>query len=302
MTMSIAVLGAGGVGGLLGALLARIDDDVTFLTDGPGAEALRERGIEVHSRLFGDFHVAVQVAGELEPPVDACLVAVKAFDLEASLRRIAPEALGSGLLVPFLNGFEHIGLLRDRYPNGRVVPASIRVESARVSAGHIRQSSPFAPIELAVRPDVEDDVRRLGDHLQRAGVEVTLRVDEAGVLWDKFVFLAPLALLTTHANAPAGVVRTERRDELTAVVREVASVARAEGADVDPAATIAALDGVHETMTSSMQRDAAEGRTLELEAIGGSILRAAARMGVEVPVTGRLVRDLRARVAASRVP
>ena len=95
-------------------------------------------------------------------------------------------------------------------------------------------------------------MRRLGDHLQRAGVEVTLRVDEAGVLWDKFVFLAPLALLTTHANAPAGVVRTERRDELTAVVREVASVARAEGADVDPEATIAALDGVHESMTSSM--------------------------------------------------
>jgi 2-dehydropantoate 2-reductase len=127
-------------------------------------------------------------------------------------------------------------------------------------------------------------------------------VDEAGVLWDKFVFLAPLALLTTHANAPAGVVRTERRDELTAVVREVASVARAEGADVDPEATIAALDGVHESMTSSMQRDAAEGRALELEAIGGSILRAAARAGVEVPFTAGLVRDLRARIAAPNIP
>src|SRR5438309_705158 len=142
MTLSFAVLGAGGVGGLLGALLARIDDDVNFLTDGPGAEALRERGVAVHSSLFGDFHVPVRVAGELEHPVDACLVAVKAFDLETALRRVAPEALGSGLLVPFLNGFEHIGLLRDRYPNGRVVPASIRVESARVSAGHIEQSSP----------------------------------------------------------------------------------------------------------------------------------------------------------------
>jgi 2-dehydropantoate 2-reductase len=179
-----------------------------------------------------------------------------------------------------------------------VVAASIRVESARTAPGRIEQSSPFLSIEMAVRPEVEDGVRRLGEHLQRAGAEVHLRGDEAGLLWDKLVFLAPLALLTTHAGAPAGVVRTERRSDLLAVVREAANVARAQGAAVDPEATIAALDGVPETMRASMQRDAAEGRPIELEAIGGSILRAAARTGVPAPVTGRIVADLRERLPA----
>ncbi len=92
-----------------------------------------------------------------------------------------------------------------------------------------------------------------------------------------------MALLTTHAAAPVGTVRTERREEMLAVVGEMAGVARAEGAGVDPEATVTALDGVHADMTSSMQRDAAAGRPIELEAIGGAVLRAAERHGSRCP-------------------
>jgi 2-dehydropantoate 2-reductase len=295
--LRVAVLGAGAVGGLVGALLARTVDGVTLLAGGPTAEALRTRGLSVRSRLLGDVEVAVGVAAELEHPVDACVVAVKAFDLDASLRRIDPDALGAALVVPLLNGVEHVDLLRRRYPRARVVAASIRVESRRTAPGRIEHSSPFLSMEMAVRPEVDGDVRRLGEHLQRAGVEVHLRDDKAGLLWSKLVFLAPLALLTTHAGAPVGVVRTERRDDLVAAVREAANIARAEGAQVDPAATIAAVDAVPATMRSSMQRDAEEGRPLELDAIGGSILRASERSGVPAPVTARLVEALRDRHA-----
>jgi 2-dehydropantoate 2-reductase len=292
--LRVAVLGAGAVGGLVGTLLARTGDEVTFLADGPGAETLRAGGMSVRSRLIGDVDMGVGVTAELDHPVDACVVAVKAFDLDASLRRIDADALGSALLVPLLNGVEHVDLLRRRYPRARVVAASIRVGSRRIAPGHIEHSSPFVSVETAVRPEVGDDLRRLAEHLRRAGVEVHLCDGEAGLLWSKLVFLAPLAL-TTHAGAPAGAVRTERRDDLVALVREAASVARAEGAEVDPEATIAALDAVPATMRSSMQRDAEEGRPLELDAIGGSILRAAARTGVPAPLTARLVAALRDR-------
>ena len=298
-SLRVAVLGAGGVGGLVGGLLARLGDEVVFLGGGASAEALRERGIEVRSRLVGDLREPVGVAAELEREVDVCLVAVKAADLDASLRRVPPAALGSALLVPFLNGVEHVDVLRRRYPEARVVAASIRVESARTAPGVIEQTSPFATVEIAVRPEVEGEVGRLADHLRRAGLEVSLREDEAGLLWGKLVFLAPLAVLTTHSGAPAGVVRTERRDDLLAMVDEIASVAAAAGASVDAPGTVAALDAVPATMTSSMQRDAAQGRPIELEAIGGAIVRAAAHAGVPVPVTERLVEELRARLSSS---
>ncbi len=293
--LRIAVLGAGAVGGLVGALLASIGDEVTLLAGGPTAEAVRAGGLTVHSGMLGDVHVVPGVAGELEQTVDACVVAVKAFDLEPALGRIRPDALGTALLVPFLNGVEHVARLRRLHPRTRVVAASIRVESRRTAPGRVEHTSPFVSVEMAVRPEVDADLRRLGAHLERAGIDVHLRDDEAGLLWSKLVFLAPLALLTTHAGAPAGVVRTERRDDLVAAVREAATVAGAEGAAVDAEATIAALDAVPATMRSSMQRDAEEGRPIELDAIGGSILRAGARTGVPTPVTARLVAALRDR-------
>jgi 2-dehydropantoate 2-reductase len=117
------------------------------------------------------------------------------------------------------------------------------------------------------------------------------------MLWEKLGFLAPLALMTTHAQASAGVVRTRRRGELQTVIGEVATVARAAGARVEEAGVLEFFDHVPASMQSSMQRDAAAGRPTELEAIGGAILRAAQRTGTPAPVTAALVEDLRRRTA-----
>jgi 2-dehydropantoate 2-reductase len=115
------------------------------------------------------------------------------------------------------------------------------------------------------------------------------------MLWDKLSFLAPLALLTTHERANAGAIRTHRREDTVAVISEVAAVAAAEGAAIDPEAVVRFLDSVPETMESSMQHDQAAGRQLELDSIGGAVIRRAARAGVDVPVTARLVEELRSR-------
>jgi len=72
LKLRIAVLGAGGVGGLLGALLTRIGDSVTVLADGASAATLATRGITVRSSRFGDFGATVAVAPGLEDPVDVC--------------------------------------------------------------------------------------------------------------------------------------------------------------------------------------------------------------------------------------
>jgi 2-dehydropantoate 2-reductase len=72
-------------------------------------------------------------------------------------------------------------------------------------------------------------------------------------------------------------------------VREGAAVASAEGASVDPADTMAELDDAHGELRTSMQRDIAAGREPELDAIPGSVLRAAARHGLACPEIERLV-------------
>jgi 2-dehydropantoate 2-reductase len=290
--MNVAVLGPGGIGGLLAALLARGGNSVEVLASESTSRVIAERGIRVESRRFGDFQVKVLSATRLGRPVDACLIAVKNTQLIESLQRVPPDALGEGLVVPLLNGIDHVDVLRGRYTPSSVAPATFRVATARVEPGVIRQTSPFASIEIAAGAANRDCVERLAAQLRAVGLDIRVRDDEIAMLWDKLSFLAPLAILTTHERANAGVIRTARRAETVAVIAEVAAVATAEGAPIDPEAVVRFLDSVPETMESSMQHDQAAGQPLELDAIGGAVLRRAARAGIDVPVTARLVEEL----------
>jgi 2-dehydropantoate 2-reductase len=293
--LSVAVLGPGGIGGLLAALLARDGNSVEVLASESTSRAIAERGLRVESQRFGDFRVSVRSATRLESPVDACLITVKNTQLRDALERVPAAALGEGLVVPFLNGIEHVDLLRTIYPASRVAAATMRVETARVEPGFVRHTSPFASVEIAASTANRDRVERLAAHLKAVGLDIRVRDDETSMLWDKLSFLAPLALLTTHERANAGAIRTRRRADILDVILEVAAVAAAEGATIDTEAVARVLDSVPETMESSMQRDQAAGRPLEIDAIGGAVVRRAARAGVDVPVTAHLVDELRTR-------
>ncbi|MFJ2517891.1 ketopantoate reductase family protein [Cellulosimicrobium cellulans] len=287
-----AVLGPGGVGGLVGALLARSGVDVTFLAGEATAAALAEHGVHVRSRQVGEVHVPARAATRLDEPVDVVLVAVKQTALDEALDRVPPEVLGDGVVVPFLNGLDHLDVLRARYGAGRVLPATIRVESTRVAPGEIEHTSAFTDVDLApggVPPEGVEAVRAL---LGGAGISTTVHPDETALMWAKLGFLAPFALLTTTHRAPIGEVRTTHRAELEALVREVAAVAAASGAPSDPARTLAFYDRFEPEAKSSMLRDAEAGRPLEVDAIGGAIVRAADRAGVDAPLTRALVAGL----------
>ena len=286
--MSFAVLGPGGVGGLLAALLSRGGDRVVVLHDsGP-------REIQVESARFGDFTAEVHISARLAEPVDAVLVTVKATHLDEALDRMPSAALGDALVIPLLNGIEHVEVLRRAYPASSVVPATIRIETTKVAPGVIHHTSPFALVDIGPRAE------SVASHLRATGLDVRIKDDETAMLWDKMAVLAPMALLTTHERANVGEVRARRREDLEALVREFASVAAAEGVAVDPIANLAFIGRAPETMETSMQRDQAAGRQIELDALGGALLRRAALAGIDVPVTARIVEDLGTRSLTSK--
>jgi 2-dehydropantoate 2-reductase len=285
--MRFAVLGPGGVGGLLAGLLARAGDSVTVLHDTMPGE------IRVESPRFGDFTAEVTIAPRLAEPVAAVLVTVKATQLDDALQRVPPSALGDALVIPFLNGIDHVGKLRAVYPPESVVPATIRVETTKLGPGVIRHTSPFALVEIAPKGEA------VAGRLRVAGLDVKIREEENAMLWSKMAVLAPMALLTTHERAPVGVVRAKRRDDLVALLREFAAVAGAEGVSIDPDANLRFVDMAPEAMETSMQRDQAAGRALELDALGGALLRRAVKAGIDVPVTQRIVEELQERTVTA---
>ena len=290
-SLRVAVLGPGGVGGMLGVLLARQGHAVTCLARPATAEHIDRHGLTLSSDRFGDISAPARGTTQLDEPVDVCLVTPKATQLDEALDRVPADVLGTAVVVPLLNGIDHLEVLRTRFPAARTVAGSIQVAAHRTSPGSIRHDGSMA--RLALAPGAEE----LADALRTAGLDVALHPDERGLLWAKLSFLAPLALLTTSVSGPIGEVREKRPDELRAVVEEVAAVARADGADPDPAANLELLHSLPADMRSSMQRDAEAGQPTELEAIGGAVVRAADRHGIEVPVTRRLVEELRSRLS-----
>ncbi len=291
--LTVAVLGPGGVGGLLAGLLARGGHRVVCLAGEETAGALRDGGIRVRSGQHGDFHAAVEAGTRLADAPDLVLVAVKETALREALERVPADVLRDDtLVVPLLNGIDHLELLRERYGPGRVAAGAIRVEATRVAPGVIEHGTPFTDVELAGPEALRERLEALAGVLRGVGIGVSVGQDVEAALWGKLALLAPFALLTTRYGLPIGEVRTARRDELVGAVGEAVAVGRAAGVPLDAEAIVARYDAFPAATKSSMQRDAEAGRPLELDAVGGALLRAAERHSVPVPVLSRLVREI----------
>lgn len=283
--MRHAVLGSGGVGGLVAAALARVGRDVVMVGR-PATIAATPDVTIVDSAVLGTFEVAVPFVPTLDRVVDVVWVATKSGGLEAALDLVPADAVGDAVVIPLLNGVDHMALLRTRYPH--VVAGVMRVESERVAPGRIEQRSSFIRIDLAAGDDIADD-------LTAAGITTRVGLDELSLLWGKLVFLAPLALITTALDSSLGPVRTHPL--YLAAQAEAEQAATAVGASLDRAALEQIRTAAADTMRSSMQNDVAAGRPPELDAIAGPIIRAAQRHDFAIPATTELVEKIQARLA-----
>jgi 2-dehydropantoate 2-reductase len=295
--MTVAVLGPGGVGGLLAGVLDRAGTDVVVVARESTTAVIAQQGLSVQSVTFGDFVTRPRAVAQLEEPVDALLVATKASGLDPALERIAAEP---GVVLPLLNGLDHIALLRRHFAAGSVLAGSIRIEADRPQPGVIVHTSPFLLVSMAsCAPAVAPAMHALADTLAQAQVPVRVSDSEADVMWSKLVRLNALACVTSAYDVLLGEIRStpQLRADLVGAIEEACAVGKAEGAkDVDAARAVAELEAAHDTLGSSMQRDIAAGREPELDAIPGSVLRAGARHGIRCPTIERLVAMIAARV------
>lgn len=262
----IGVLGPGGVGGVVAARLGAAGHDVTIVASESTAAHITARGLVFTAPDTSETRSCPTARSYLTSPVDVLFVAVKATDLLPALQRIPARTLGGATVVPFLNGVDHMPLLRASFPEANVVGATIAVEATRHRPGVVEQVSPAANV---VTTDSD-----IADLLGKAGLATTVHADENVVLWRKLVFLAPFALLTTSAGAPIGAAREKRGEWLRPLVREAATAAVTQGADADADAVEDRLRSMPGTFQSSMLKDFTAGRPLELDAIAGPVIRA----------------------------
>ncbi len=291
--MKHTILGAGAIGGLMGTALAALGNDVTLIVR---REKLKSFPKEVTLQRPSDALTAtVKLAAAVSEPTDVLWLATKTYQLEDALKEIVtvPPAI-----VPLLNGIDHVAVLRARYGDDKVIPATIAVEADRAADGHFVQHS---PVRLNLSAAGESLLSGTADELRDLGFLCSFIQNEQSLLWGKLCFLGPFALTTAASGKNRGQIMADPGWKTTMydAFAEARAVAEGYGAVIDPARVQVILDSSPPTMRSSMAKDLDAGRQLELDGIAGPIIRGAARWGVDVPTTKKLVAQIEERVGAT---
>ncbi|MCJ2048933.1 ketopantoate reductase family protein [Methylobacterium sp. J-070] len=297
--MRIAVIGSGGVGGYFGARLAMGGADVRFLARGEHLRTLRSDGIRVEG---GPEPLHIPKVTATDDPsglgeVDYALIAVKLWDTEAVLGRLAGVVGPDTTVISFQNGVLKDDYLKQAFDPAQVMGGVGYVATTIDRPGVIRQTGPMQRLlfgEFDGRSSVRGEAF-LGACLA-GGIDAELSRDIQLEIWRKFVFLVGLSATTTTMRMPIGSIRAAPRGRafLLDVMREVVDVGRALGVDLPPdfaERRLSLADEVSPDMTSSMHHDLQRRRPLEVRWLSGGVVRLGLKVGVATPLN-RAVADI----------
>lgn len=287
---SIAILGPGAIGGFLASVFWKQGHHVNCIATQAGVEHITANGLHLISSMFGEYTARPHAQTLLTSKPDILFVAVKAPMLSDALARIPPECIKQSIVIPFLNGFEHVDMLRNRYGK-RVAVGSISIEVMRQESGAIHHVSPHSAVRIASRDIAGKKLEEIKQLFLHAGISCEVVEKEADVIWDKLVRLNAITCAIAASGKNLGFVRSDPgwRMILQACVGEAAEVARAEGVESNPATVMAHIDSLPASLRTSLARDIEAGNRGELDAIAGAIVRKAACSHIATPVIIRMI-------------
>ena len=289
--MKIAIMGAGGIGGCYGALLAQAGFDVTLIARGAHLDALTEKGLQL-VQPEREFTVDVAATGDpsLVGPVDLVIFSVKAHQNSKAIPLIKPLIGGDTTVLTIQNGVESADEIGQEYGAERVLPGTAYVISNVVSPGVVKQQSPVPRVAFG-ESNGERSQRAIAvqDTFLKANIEAELSDDISRVLWSKLLYNSP-------ANGMASAARLSPRDLIEypegtsmfkSAIQEVADVGTAFGVHFGEDDVQGAMDLIVARpmgARGSMQADLEAGRPFELDAIVGSVGRIGRKVNVPTPI------------------
>lgn len=292
--MRILVVGAGAVGGYYGGRLAQAGRDVTFLLREGRAAQLRERGLRLVSPL-GNVTLEPKIVSAAQlragtEPYDLIVLSTKSYALHSAMNDFAPAVEHSSLILPLLNGMQHLQQLDDRFGREHVLGGSVRIMAELLPNGDVWQHNELDQLVFGFRPAAPENTARaeeIRDTLTVPGFTTTLSQDVTAFMWQKWWLLAAIGATCVLADGTLGEARRASGGQQfnRAVLDECMAVATANGHAPRPELVQemhGRFDDPESTVTSSMYRDMKAGGEVEADQILGDLIRCA--KGVETPL------------------
>jgi 2-dehydropantoate 2-reductase len=306
-SMKIAVLGIGGVGGYYGGKLAhywtsQANVKVIFVARGQHLEQIQKHGLKLVTKE-GDFTVTPSIATanpEGLGPFDLVIFCVKSYDLETSREIFRNNFNERTVFLPLLNGVDNAEKLRSFFRKGRVLNGCVYISAHIVAPGVVEQTGGSCQLFFGSEDGNIKDYLEIEHILVDAGIKAELKPNIEEVIWEKYIFISPLASVTSLLGEPFGVVmeKKESRDVTEGLVRELERIARAKGVNLVKNIVDITLDKVRAfpyKTKSSMQVDFEKGRKTEIEAFTGYGVKTARELGVDIPLHQMVYQKLKER-------
>lgn len=293
--MKIAVAGIGGIGGLLGGVLAAKGADTYFYVRGENLKAIQDNGLKVDSVSWGSFTVRPAAASDNAEDLgvmDVIFVSCKGHALEAMCRGIAPMTGKNTLVVPLLNGVGVSDLMRPYLTECILADGVIWVFSHIEGPGHIAHTSGKCRIVFGMKdgshPSVLD---RLSAELNNAGTETRVSDNIRLDCWKKYLAMGGNSVLFCYYDGNTGEVRShpEYKEVMRAIANEMISVAKALGIEMPEDSAdkyVENFSSFSPETINSLYRDLISGvppEKTELDHLIGSMIRLGKETGVKTP-------------------
>jgi 2-dehydropantoate 2-reductase len=299
--MRIAVVGAGGIGGIYGASLAKAGADVTFVARGAHLAAMQANGLRIEGDR-GETHISPAQATDNPAsigPVDYVIFCVKLWDVESAGAAIKPMVGPETAVIPQQNGVDAHERLIPILGREAMMGGTAWVTGSIVAPGVIRQTGAYQRLIFGeLDGSMSARGRKLADLCAAAGFEGDFSPNVLVPIWEKFLGIVPLSSVNSLTRVPLGVYRED--PELwklcEASLGEAIAVGRAEGVALPPDSVdkvIAQMRSMPPHHMTSMCNDLLRGNRIELPWFAGKVVELGRKHAIPTPVCNLLYAALK---------
>ena len=289
--MRVAVMGAGSTGGYFGGMLARGGNDVSLIARGAHLAAIKSNGLKV-VRDNEEFTVHCQATDDPSDIgyVELALLCVKTYQNATAIPLMQPLVGPDTTVLSLQNGVDSYLQAAEVLGESAVLPGAAFIEAGMLVPGMVRQTGSLVRIVFGETNGGETPrCLAIRDAFLGAGVPAEILPDIRAGQWEKFLFIATMAGVTSMARATLAELmpKAHWRQVVLACLAEIDIVARANGVNLPPdivADTVRYIEEHLVDLKASMHTDLMAGRPLELDALNGAVVQAGRYAGVATPV------------------
>jgi 2-dehydropantoate 2-reductase len=300
MSLKIAIVGAGGVGGYLAAKLIQYNHDITIVARNENFETIKKNGLKVIEYKKDDFTVHPYIVDHLNNEIyDIIFIATKSCDYESACKSIENSLDKNTLIIPLSDGIGVTTSLKSYLPSCVIGDGLIHVITELLSPGIVERKSFTFYLQIAC--SIENiNLKILEQLLNHCDLRTVSTKSLRYERWKKYLFTSTMSMLTTYFNKPIGYIFNEQLDLMLDILIEIQKVANAKNVEItnaDIEKTVKQVSHVEYETKTAMQVEFENNSKSEFDLLIGYVVREANTLNISIPQMEKIYNVLKEKVS-----